>query len=126
MKTRREQRIKIVETLYSMDIQDHITYESIDHTFIDETVHGVLTHLHELDALIQKHLVKYTIKRLSYVDRAILRMACFELSYTDTPHEIIMNEALEITKLYTDEGNGKMVAFMNGVLDNISNTLKKG
>ena len=126
MKTRREQRIKIVEILYSIDIQEDFTYEVIHHTFVDETVQGIISFLHQLDTLIQKHLVKYTIKRLSYVDRAILRMACFELIHTDTPHEIIINEALEITKLYTDEGNGKMVAFMNGVLDTISNTLKKG
>ena len=125
MKTRREQRIKILEILYTLDLQGENDFEPTQNAFIDEIIAGVITYQETIDALIQNHLIKYTLKRLSYVDRALLRMATFEMYGTPTPAEIVINEALEIVKLYSDEGDGKMVGFINSVLDKIKIALNK-
>ena len=72
-----------------------------------------------------KNLTNWKIQRLSFVDRAIIRFATYELLLTNTPQEIIINEALNLTRKYSDEGNNKMVGFTNKVLDNITKYLKK-
>ena len=125
MKTRRQQRIKAMEILYTMDLQENQSYEPINNAFIDEIVRGVLKHQAILDELIQNNLLKYTLKRLSYVDRAIIRIATYEMYASKTPVEIIINEALEITREYSDEGNEKMVGFTNSVLDKIKQALNR-
>ena len=79
----------------------------------------------KIDQIIVNNLVNWKINRLSYVDRAIIRFAVYELYYTQTPFEIVINEALNLTRKYSDEGDGKMVGFTNKVLDNIKVFLKK-
>ena len=77
-----------------------------------------------IDEVIKNSLVKYTISRLSFVDRAIIRMATAEMMMGTAP-AVVINEALEIVKLYTDEGNGAAVKFVNRVLDNISKNIER-
>ena len=125
MKTRREQRIRVIEILYTMDMQGIDEFEATEVEFVNEIINGVLKHQSMIDELIQNHLIKYTLKRLSYVERAILRMATFEIYGTKTPAEIVINEALEIARQYSDEGDGKSVKFTNSVLDKIKMALKK-
>ncbi len=125
MKKRREQRIRILEILYTLDLNGDEGFESTENSFVDSIVQGVIDYKQTLDEVIQNQLINYTLKRLSYVDRALLRMATFELYGTPTPAEIVINEALEIVKLYSDEGDGKMVGFMNSVLDKIRIALNK-
>ena len=93
--------------------------------FINEGLQGVLTHLARIDEMITTNLTNWKISRLSYVDRAIIRFATYELYLSNTPPEIIINEALNITRKYSDEGNNKMVGFTNKVLDNVAKYLKK-
>ncbi len=123
--TRHQQRIKIVERLYTMDIHDDFSHEKTGYGFVDEVLEGLIPALQEVDDLLSKNLVHYTLKRLNYVDRAILRLAAYELSKTQTPVEIVIDEALKITHSLSDEGDKKHVAFNNKVLDNVKNDLKK-
>ena len=58
----------------------------------------------------------WTIDRLGFTDQAILRMSIFELLYTETPDIVVINEAVELAKTYSDEKVTKMI---NGVLDKI-------
>ena len=58
----------------------------------------------------------WTIDRLGYTDQAILRLATYELNYTNTPPVVIINEALELATNYSDDDVKKMI---NGVLDKI-------
>lgn len=84
--------------------------------FIGDLVAGTLEHQLVLDELIKRHLINWELKRLSAVDRNLLRLALFELLYRpDIPHAVSINEALELAKKYgsTDEA----VGFINGVLD---------
>lgn len=124
--TRRTHRIRIIETLYQLDLGAIEQHEESGIAFIDETLTGILTHQADIDETISKALVSYTIKRLSFVDRAIIRLAVFEMMFTQTPSEIILDEALELTHQYTDLGDSKSVAFNNKLLDTILKTLKEG
>ena len=76
--------------------------------------------LDKIDALISETLVNYTIERLNTVDKAIVRLATAELMLKELDKKIIIDEALEITKLYSDTGDHKAVSFNNRLLDNIS------
>lgn len=125
MKSRREQRALIVEELYKLDINEQLQFEPTEFEFVNEMIQGVLENQPKIDTLISEHLERWTIKRLSYVDRAIIRLAVYEMYATETPSEIIINEALNLTRTFSDEGDSKAVSFNNSVLDKIKKTLKK-
>lgn len=90
--------------------------------YVTEIVNYVCANLNKIDELIVSSLTNYRLSRLSYVDRAIIRMATAEL-LNGLHKSIAINEALEIVKLYSDEGAGKSVAFVNKVLDTIANKI---
>lgn len=123
--SRREVREEIIKTLYQMDIHQEFVYENTPYPFLNESLQGVIDGMTRIDTTIEENLQNWKLKRLSYVDRAIIRFATYEMIFTNTPHEIIINEALNITRKYTDEGNNKMVGFTNKVLDNISKSMPK-
>lgn len=123
--SRREQREEIIKRLYEMDINRDFSECDSEHAFIEETLEGISIHLDKIDEIISNNLVNWKINRLAYVDRAIMRCAVYEMYYSNTPTEIIINEALNITRKYSDEGDNKMVGFVNKVLDNIKVYLKK-
>lgn len=77
-------------------------------------VEGVLAHQDEIDGLISKHAQGWTLPRLPAVDRALLRLAIYEIVYcVDIPDAVAIDEAVELAKsLSTDESP----AFVNGVL----------
>ena len=65
---------------------------------------------------ISKYLENWTIDRLGLTDQAIIRISVYELLYTNTPNLVCINEAIELSKKYSDEKVSKMI---NGVLDKI-------
>ena len=76
-----------------------------------------------INNLIAKSLTNYTLDRLNSVDKAILRLATGEMLQNVTPREVVINEALELTREFSDSGDNKAVRFNNKVLDNIKNNL---
>lgn len=76
-------------------------------------------HIEELDAIIQRYLVNWSIGRLNYVDLAIVRYAVYEMTYLNLPKEIVMNEALELTKKFTNLDDDQARKFNNRLLQNI-------
>lgn len=122
--SRREQRAMVIEKLYQCDLNETFDFDKTDFDFVNESVEGVLEFLAKIDDIIKSHLKGYTIKRLSFVDRAIIRFAVYEMYQTETPSEIVIDEALKLTRTLTDEGNNKSVAFNNRLLDDIKLTLK--
>lgn len=129
-KTRREKRIDAVKVLYNMDILkkniQHINqnfFETHKDAFVASLVIGVHKNLSDIDGIIIENLENYKIERLSYVDRAIIRLATYELMQ-NTPAQVVIDEALEITKIYTDQGDNKAVAFNNKLLDRIKTAIK--
>lgn len=125
MQNRSESRRIAMTCLYQMDIlkQNHLQYDveeilkencEVDNEFVKDLVFGVLTTQEELDTIANKYLKDWRIDRLDKTGVAILRMAIYELKYMDTPAVVVINEAIELAKKYTDEDLVKMI---NAVLD---------
>lgn len=103
----------IEELLDDLDIEER---KKIDIDFLNELVNNVLSNIKEIDENINKYLENWTLERLGLTDQAILRISVYELIYTDTPDLVCINEAIELSKKYSDEKVTKMI---NGVLDKI-------
>ena len=88
----------------------------IENEYVKDIVYGVITHEDELNSLANKYIKDWTIDRLDKTGAAILRIALFELKYTDTPEVVVINEAVELAKKYSDDAIKKIV---NAVLDKI-------
>lgn len=80
-------------------------------------VRGTLEHLEEIDRLIEEHSWEWRLERMGNVDRNVLRLGVYELLYdSSVPPNVVINEAIELAKLYHDEEAGR---FVNGILDAI-------
>lgn len=88
--------------------------------FVDALVSGAVAHIEELDARITKHAEHWRIERMPSVDRNILRLAVFEMTHSDTPAPVVIDEALELARRYSNE---ESVQFVNGVLDAVHRDL---
>lgn len=93
--------------------------------FVQELVLGVKHNLVKIDEVIAENLKNWTIGRLSYVDRAIIRLAVYELLETKTPASIIIDEAIEITKEYSNLDDENQSKFTNRLLDDIKGSLNR-
>ena len=103
----------INEYLESIEIEDR---KKINIDFLKELIYGVLDNINDIDKNIEKYLENWAIDRLGLTDQAIIRISVYELLYTDTPNLVCINEAIELSKKYSDEKVSKMI---NGVLDKI-------
>ncbi len=126
--SRREAREKAVQVLYQIDmreidlqeamqvvLEDQSDFEETD--FLKQIVNGVLSHQNELDQAIQKYLRSWSFDRLALVDRAVLRIAAYEIFYIqDIPERVSLNEALELTRAF---GMEESVKYINAVLANL-------
>ncbi len=131
--TRTEAREKIMIILYQIDfyIKDNISFDvesvihenlEIDNKYVDDVVNGVLEHLDSIDKSITKYLGNWDLDRLGKTDKAILRLATFEMLYYDTPKIVAINEAVELAKKYSDD---KIVKLINAVLDKIRDEVEE-
>ncbi|MDY6011799.1 transcription antitermination factor NusB [Clostridium sp.] len=110
----KESHDEVIETFVD-NYEENI--KNLDLDYIKEVLKGVEENKESIDNLIKENLQKWKIERVSKVNLAILRLAVYEMKYVnDVPEKVAINEALEITKRYSDE---KSVSFINGVLDNI-------
>ena len=81
----------------------------IENDFVSEIVNGVTDHLDEIDKLCNSYLSNWKINRLDKAGANILRMAFYELKYMDTPAIVVINEAVELAKTYTDKELADMI-----------------
>ncbi len=125
MLSRSELRKICMTCLYQIDIlkQNNLSYDpeeilkenlSVENEFVKDIVYGVITDEKEIDEIANKYLKDWDIKRLDKTGASILRMAIYELKYMDTPSIVVINEAVELAKQYTDE---ELVKMINAVLD---------
>lgn len=116
--------------LYSLEIQKDNLQEQIDlyieneenldeksKAYITELIQGTENHLNEIEEKISHHLKKdWSIERISKVNLSLLKLAIYEILYTDTPYKVVINEVVELAKKYGDETSS---TFVNGVLASI-------
>jgi N utilization substance protein B len=89
--------------------------------FAEKLFEGAAKDVGVLDALIVGHADNWRFERMAAIDRAILRLAIYELRAAETPPKVILNEAVDLAKKYSSEESG---AFVNGVLDGVHKSLK--
>ena len=127
MKNRSELREAIMKIIYQVNLLEEakLDYDlselikeqiEVQNDFANTCVDGIIEHKKEIYDLANKYLNKWTMDRLNKVDQAILSLGIYELVYTDTPSVVAINEAIELSKVYSDESVTKMI---NGVLDKI-------
>ena len=90
--------------------------------FANRLFEGAVKDSASLDELIVQQAANWRMERLAVIDRAILRLAIYELRTTDTPPKVILNEAVELAKKFSSEEAG---SFVNGILDAVHKSLKK-
>ncbi len=120
----REIIIKVLYQVYifedkniSYDIEKLIKEQlEKENSFVTESVNQVIVNQNKISELANKYMKDWNIDRISKVDKAIVSLAIYELLYTDTPNIVAINEAIELSKKYSDE---KVVKLINGVLDKI-------
>lgn len=91
--------------------------------FSEKIVRGVWKHRDEIDNRISSYLTNWTIDRIGGVDRNVLRMAMFELFFSEeTPPVVVLNEAVDVAKFFSTKDSGK---FVNGILDRALKDVKR-
>ena len=127
---RRKSRELVLQTLYACDMSpgsdcaelfgNIIENNSFPHEaqlYARELAITTMKHRDEIDEQLKQHTSNWDIKRLAAIDRNIIRMAVSELLFfKDVPYKVVIDEAVEIAKIYGAEDSGK---FVNGVIDSI-------
>ena len=136
MRKRTKAREIVLQFLYQQDIRKDDWLSNIaDFELLKEVeddvapfaialMKGTLENISTLDDLIAKSAQNWQLKRMSMVDRNVMRMAAYELIYEpDIPAKVSINEAINLAKKYSDEESGK---FVNGILDKIKRDIDIG
>lgn len=133
---RRLCRIACMQYLYSWSINHpedldedlRVFYEDQEeprdyYAFSDELIFGVIENMPVIDAKIREIANNWDFERIAKIDLSILRMAIFELLFRkDIPPIVSINEAIDLSKLYSSEESRR---FVNGILDKIRGQLNR-
>ncbi len=126
----REQAFKLI---YSLEIQKqedleeqiklYIESNNINEEkaqeYIKDSVWGINDNKNEIVENIEKNLKEdWKLERISKIDLAILKLAIYEIKYTDTPFKVVINEAVELAKKYGEDSSKN---FVNGILASVVN-----
>ncbi len=116
-----------IQGLYQLDVQGPVLLEHLGQFFTEadgddfvrklasDWTTGTWGNLAQCDKLIVASTIKWQFKRLSSVDKSILRLAVYQLKFClDIPPKVVINEAIELAKKFSSD---KSSAFVNGVLD---------
>jgi N utilization substance protein B len=122
-------REAVIQTLYAQEMGNDQAIEQFDEILKDKKVkgskaefakkllNGILQHLNKIYEIIKNHLIDWDFDRLDKVDKQILRVGIYELLYTDTPYQIVIDEAVKIAKNFSED---KAKSFINGILDRVA------
>jgi N utilization substance protein B len=83
---------------------------------------GTIESLKVLDQKIESVTANWTVNRMPPTDRNAIRLGAFELLYTDTPHAVAIDEALELARSF---GSAQSASFVNGILDKLVPAAKR-
>ncbi|CCP88168.1 transcription antitermination protein NusB [Candidatus Phytoplasma solani] len=113
-------RIEVIKLLYQYDFYDS-NFDPLSGRIktIDPCFNQIINKLQSIDEIIIKNLFNYKLNRLNKIDKAIIRWATFELLEKTTPHAIIIDEAVELTKQFCNLNDEKQHKFNNKLLDKI-------
>lgn len=85
-------------------------------------VRGVEEHGDEIDGLLREYSEHWAVERMPAVDRAVLRLGCYELAHElDVPTAVVISEAVDLAKQYSTKDSGR---FVNGLLARIAEQVR--
>jgi N utilization substance protein B len=125
---RRNARIVVVQILYQDDLNpqhspvwdEDLIKRRLRHpqlvAFAQSLLAGVRLHQTELDAKLAAVTENWSLSRMAITDRNVLRLGAYELLYSDTPPRVVIDEAVELAKLFGTQQSGQ---FVNGILDRL-------
>lgn len=132
---RKETREEAVKIAYSMDVNkafnsfdlqeylEHFELTEMDMDYLKHTISSMIENLEEIDKYITDNSKDWKINRIAKVDLAVLRVALSEILYNKTiPESVSINEAVEISKKFSNEDSHK---FINGILGTVVRSIKK-
>ena len=96
-----------------------------DKNFVWQLVQGVISHLSDIDKIIEKAAPEWPLDQITIIDRNVLRIGLYELLYgskEEVPPKVAINEAIELAKNFGGESSGK---FINGVLGTVYKEIEK-
>lgn len=133
-RNRSKSRSLALQTLFEIDLTKHHIDDVLGHLMVEsdldenhlkfarEIVFGVLDKKKQIDSLIAECATEREVGDLSSLDRSVLRMGILELlDFSDTPPKVVVNEAVELAKIYGSDNSYK---FVNGVLGSVLQKLK--
>lgn len=117
----------IIKVLYEVYIYDERNIDfnlqtlikeqlETENEFVEVTLKDIIKEQDKINKIANTYMKDWNVDRIGKVDKAILSLAIYELLYTDTPNVVAINEAIELSKKYSDE---KVVKLINGTLDSI-------
>jgi N utilization substance protein B len=122
-------REAVVQTLYAKEMGNDDAFNQFEEILKDKKVkgekakfakkllNGVIENLDKIDKVIKDHLIDWDFDRLDKVDKQILRLGVYEILFTDTPFQIVIDEAVKIAKNFSEN---KAKSFINGILDRVA------
>jgi len=126
MANRHLSRIIVMQSIFEWDFRHEIDIfiiakrnieafdEECDTEYIDISLKGITDNLEKIDEIICKSAPEWPIDQIAVIDKAILRVAIYELIFEhEIPPKVVINEAVELAKTYGSENSFK---FINGVL----------
>lgn len=124
--SRRLAREYAVQAIYSWQISkndiNEVKYpflmkknKNVDIDYFEKILDGIFFHKEYLDSIMKNYLLDHT-KTLGEIEKAILLLTVFELSKSDIPYKVVINEGIELAKSFCSQGSYK---FINGVLDTL-------
>ncbi len=132
-------RVQLVKFLYQCEIRGHqmpdsqafddfLAHFSFEERLTDQAlnwakdiVSQIFPKISELDSKIESASDKWSLSRMNALDKIILRLSCFELLYSGTPSKVVLNEAVELAKMF---GTSDSSRFVNGVLDALDKKIR--
>ena len=131
MKSRHELRESVFKILFQventdLDYRELLEFEVDDVSgseYVTRTLDDILAKKEQIDEIISNNLKGWKLERLSKMDRQILRISTYEILFTDIPYKVSINEAVELSKKYSEKDDS--YKFINGVLKGIVETSTK-
>lgn len=131
MKSRHELREAVFKILFQienteLDYKELLELEQeeiVKSSYVNNTLTEIINKLEEIDNIISNNLKDWKLDRLSKMDRQILRISAYEILYSDIPYKVSINEAVELSKKYSEKDES--YKFINGVLKGIVETSTK-
>lgn len=105
-----------VDNLFNYYIDEHKIEKQDEREEINNAFKGVYQNLNLIDTYIEKRLNNWKISRINKENLAIIRLAVYELKFKIKDPKVILNESVELSKIYGEEGKH---GFVNGILRNV-------